>query len=68
MGLPGGNDVEEFLSNDGIWLVADIHKAFLKVVMNLFYFLILDLSSECFFVELEIAVEWIVVLFYFYSL
>ena len=57
MVLSGGNLVEEFLSSDGIWLVVDINQAFLKVVMNLFCFLILDLSSECFFVELEIAVE-----------
>ena len=68
MVLPGGNFVEEFLSSDGIWLVVDINQTFLKVVMNLLCFLILDLSSECFFVELEIAVKLIFILFYLYSL
>ena len=57
MVLPGGNFVEELISSDGIWLVVDINQTLLKVVMNLFCFLILDLSSECFSVELEIAVE-----------
>ena len=57
MGLLGGNEVEEFLSCHWIWLVVDINQTFLKIVMNLFCFFILDLSSECFFVELEIAVE-----------
>ena len=57
MALPGGNFVEEFLSSDGIWLVVDISQTFFKVVINLFCFFILDLSSEYFFVELEIAVE-----------
>ena len=57
MVLPGGNFVEEFLSSDGIWLVVDINQTFLKVVMNFFCFFVLDLSSECFSVELEIAVE-----------
>ena len=57
MVLPGGNFIEEFLCSDGVWLVVDINQALLKVVMNLFCFLTLDLSSECFFVELEIAVQ-----------
>ena len=57
MVLPGGNFVEELISSDGIWLVVDINQTLLKVVMNLFCFLVLDRSSDCFFIELEIAVE-----------
>ena len=68
MSRSGGNFVEEFFSSDGIWLVVDINQAFLKVVINLFCFLIIDLCSECSFVKLEIAVEGILALLYFYSL
>ena len=68
MVLPGGNFVEEFLSSDGIWLVVDVNEAFLKVLINLFCFLVLQLSSQCFVVELEIAVKLIFILFYLYSL
>ena len=64
----GGNEVEEFLSSEWIWLVADINQVFLKVVMNLLCFFFLDLNSHCFAAEFKVAVEWIIALLYFYTL
>ena len=68
MVLPGGNEVEEFLSCYWIWLVADIYKVFFIVVMNLLRFFFLDLNSHCFAAEFKVAAEGIIILLYFYFL
>ena len=62
MVLLRGNKVEEFFSSDWYWLVANINKVFLKVVMNLLRFLFLDLDSHCFAVEFKVTVEGKIIL------